>query len=289
VYHLSGANCKERVDVPSDGQKWILIVDDERKVAFFLEETLKALGKGLSVVSVGSAEEALEQVSRRPFDLVVTDLRMPGMDGLELMQRLRNSHPEMHTILITAYGSEEVEAEVRRLYPSSYLTKPFPAAEFTQAVERALQPGQQRVVLSRSPSGRTEAVRRVLATLRQGTGARCALLVDTEGQVVAQAGTAEGLSLGTILPILVEEVSVTSRVDRRLEGGAEVSLHHYEGKRYQIYAAVATDTPFLLVALSSQASPRRSGVIWLFLRRTLQELRECLWTREAGQPSALAN
>ncbi|HIE37870.1 MAG TPA: response regulator [Anaerolineales bacterium] len=277
----------ERADVPIE-QKWVLIVDDEERVAFFLGETLKALGKGLAVVSVGSAEEALEQLARRHFDLVVTDLRMPGMDGLELMQQVKETHPQTRTILITAYGSEEVEAKVRRLHPASYLTKPFPVVEFTQAVEQALQLDQGRKPANSPPFGRAEAVRRALATLRRGTGARCALLVNREGRVIAQAGTVGGLPLAGLLSTLLEEASITARLNRHLEGGADVSLHHYEGRQHQVHAAIAIDAPFMLVLLSQQPPPRRSGVVWLFLRRTLEELRELLGMEGASALSLLS-
>ncbi|HEC34853.1 MAG TPA: response regulator [Chloroflexi bacterium] len=274
----------ERTYVPTEG-KWVLIVDDEKRVAFLLEETLKALGKGLAVVSVGSAEEALKQMARRSFDLVVTDLRMPGIDGLELMQRVMDTHPQTRTILITAYGSEEVEAEVRRLQPACYLTKPFSVAEFTQAVEQALQLDQVQGGHPLPSSARADAVQRSLATLRRGTGARCALLADREGRVVAQTGTSGDLSLETILPILVEETSITARLNDHLEGRTDVSLHRYEGGRYEVHTAIATDAPFLLVLLSQRTSARRSGMIWLFLRRTLQELRDLLGADGAGHPS----
>lgn len=269
-------------------EKWVLIVDDEKRVAFFLEESLKALGKGLAVVSVGSAEEALEQLARRPFDLVVTDLRMPGMDGLELMQQVKETHPHTRTILITAYGSEEVEAEARRLESASYLTKPFPVTAFTQAVEQALQLEQTGEAYPLLRPGWAETVRRALATLRRGTGARCALLADGKGRVIAQVGTAADLPLEEILSALAEGAAITTRLEHHLKGGADLSLHHYEGEQYQVYVAIAANVPLMLVLLNQQPLPRRSGIVWLFLRRTFQELRESLGLEPGGGPSCLA-
>jgi len=264
------------------GQKSILIVDDERRVAFLLEETLKTLGSDLSIMSVASAEEALEQLAHRPFDLVVTDLRMPGMDGLELMERVREAHPQTSTMLITAYGSEEVEEKVSQLHPVWYLTKPFPIADFMRAVQEALQLDSSQVASQHLLPRRPETVRQALATLRRGTGVQCALLVDAEGRVMAQSGSVEGLALEEVLPILVQETTLTRRLDRLLAGGSEISLHHYEGSQYQIYAAVVT-APFLLVAVSQQGPPRRLGVLWLFLRRTIDELRRMLYAGGAAR------
>ena len=259
------------MSVPGE-RKRVLIVDDEERVAFFLAETVRAMGKGLSVVSVGSAEEALEQMAYRPFDLLVTDLRMPGMDGLELIRQVQHSYPQTRTILITAYGSEGVEAEVRRLRSAFYLTKPFPVGQFTQAVERALE---LEPLPSRSTSplrGAMDVVRRTLTALRRSTGAQCALLADPRGEVVAQVGVTEDRLLEAILPVLAEEAELNARMAPHMGEELGASLHHYEGDRYHLHAAIVPEG-FILVVLSRQPAPRRLGTTWLFLRRALRELR----------------
>ncbi len=118
--------------------KRILVVDDEKIVAFFLSETLAELGLEYQVETASSAEDALNKIALEPFSLVITDLRMPGMSGLELIDQVRQISPGTRTILITAYGDDEVEAEARRLGVYDYITKPFQMDRFTQMVERAL-------------------------------------------------------------------------------------------------------------------------------------------------------
>ena len=86
----------------TNSKKRILIVDDEKKVAFFLQESLEDLGDNYEVISAETAEAALQQIESQPFDLIITDLRMPGINGLELMKRVRDISPETRTILITA-------------------------------------------------------------------------------------------------------------------------------------------------------------------------------------------
>jgi CheY-like chemotaxis protein len=118
--------------------KRILVVDDEKTVAFFLSETLAELGLEYQVETACSAEDALSKIAIEPFSLVITDLRMPGISGLELIRQVRQISPGTRTILITAYGDDEVEAEARRLGVYDYITKPFQMDRFTQMVERAL-------------------------------------------------------------------------------------------------------------------------------------------------------
>jgi CheY-like chemotaxis protein len=119
--------------------KRILVVDDEESLVFFLGETLARLGPEYCVKTARSAEQALRTLSCEPVDLIVTDLRMPGKDGLELIRQARLISPCTRTILITAYGDEDVQKEARRLGAYRYITKPFTAAEFTQIVQEALQ------------------------------------------------------------------------------------------------------------------------------------------------------
>jgi DNA-binding NtrC family response regulator len=117
---------------------WILIVEDEEKVAFFLKEGLSGLENGFKVVSAPSAEEALAVITSQDFDLVIVDFRLPGRNGLELISELHASHPHTRTILITAYGSDELEAAAYRRNVCRYFAKPFRLDEFVEAVQEIL-------------------------------------------------------------------------------------------------------------------------------------------------------
>lgn len=123
-----------------DGAKGtrILIVEDEEKVAFFLKESLSDPENRYQVVNASSAEEALTAIGCHGFDLVISDFRLPGRNGLELISELQSSHPHTHTMLITAYGSDELEAAAYRHNVARYLTKPFHLDEFVEAVQEIL-------------------------------------------------------------------------------------------------------------------------------------------------------
>ena len=84
--------------------KSVLIVDDEEKVVFFLRESLEELGRDFTIGTAKSAEEALEKIETHPYDLVISDLRMPGIDGLQLLERVKERHPKTRFVLMTAYG-----------------------------------------------------------------------------------------------------------------------------------------------------------------------------------------
>jgi CheY-like chemotaxis protein len=118
--------------------KRILVVDDEKSLVFLLGENLRTMGPEYQVQTAHCGEDALDKATRESFDLIVTDLRMPGMSGLELIRRLRRVSPSIRVILITAYGDDIVEAEARHLGVFRYIRKPFRAEEFLRTTQEAL-------------------------------------------------------------------------------------------------------------------------------------------------------
>lgn len=113
----------------------ILIVDDETSVLFTLRELIEE--RGHVVREARSGEEALPLIDG--VDLVITDLSMPGMDGLELLARLHALYASLPVILLTARGSERVAVRAMKEGAYDYLTKPFDVDEMTLAIERAIE------------------------------------------------------------------------------------------------------------------------------------------------------
>ena len=103
----------------------ILLVDDDRNLVTTLSYGLrKAMGKVTSVTVCFSGPEALSMLATQRFDVVISDFNMPGMSGLELLNKIRQDHRETILVLITAYGADTLEEEVHRL-GIGYITKPF--------------------------------------------------------------------------------------------------------------------------------------------------------------------
>lgn len=115
----------------------ILIVDDEPSVLYTLEAILKP--EGYSIVKASSAEEAYAIFQNGAFDLVITDLTMPGDSGMVLLERLLNERPDILVIIITAYGSEAVAVEAMKQGAYDYLPKPFSNDDLRLTVRRAME------------------------------------------------------------------------------------------------------------------------------------------------------
>lgn len=117
-----------------------LVVDDEEPFLLSLADGVAAFDSEIRVVTASSGQAALELVDRLAVDLLVTDLRMPGMDGLELIRSLRARRPCLPVIVMTAFKSPTAEAELARFSPLAILDKPLDLGELFRAIRTALLP-----------------------------------------------------------------------------------------------------------------------------------------------------
>ena len=115
----------------------VLLVEDEPHIARGVVFNLEL--EGYAVVHVGTGEEALERVAQEPFDLVVLDLMLPGIDGLEVCRRLRDMNARIPVLMLTARSAERDRVAGLSQGADDYLTKPFSLAEFLLRVKGMLR------------------------------------------------------------------------------------------------------------------------------------------------------
>ncbi|UQA57173.1 sigma-54-dependent transcriptional regulator [Polyangium aurulentum] len=120
----------------------IVIVDDKLEMAEMLADGLG--DQGFNAIAVASGKAALARIEADPVDALVTDLRMPGMDGIELLTAARRAVPDLPVIVMTAYGAMETAIESIRRGAYHYLTKPFKLEELVVYLGRALDEGRVR-------------------------------------------------------------------------------------------------------------------------------------------------
>lgn len=112
----------------------ILIVDDEQIVRDMCAEVAEE--SGMKATAVGTAEEAFEILERAAVDIVLTDLKLPGTSGLELIQRVHNHYPQVVVVVLTQYGTIDSAVEATRLGAVDYVTKPFLIEELRSRLDR---------------------------------------------------------------------------------------------------------------------------------------------------------
>ena len=115
----------------------ILVVDDDKQVTGYLSKTLSEVAE-FSVEVAETAEKALQKIQSVMFDLVLVDLKLPDMDGIQLITEIVNSKPEILTVLITGHATIDSAVEAMRRGASDYITKPFDLDDMVTRLHRVL-------------------------------------------------------------------------------------------------------------------------------------------------------
>jgi DNA-binding response OmpR family regulator len=115
----------------------ILVVDDEGAIRYSVSKTLQRIGYEVDEASTG--EEAVDMIKKREYEVVLTDIRMPGITGVELLKRIKDASPDAIVILMTGYASLGTAVESLRLGAHDYLVKPSSSQDIRQSVTRGVE------------------------------------------------------------------------------------------------------------------------------------------------------
>jgi DNA-binding NtrC family response regulator len=121
--------------------KRILIADDDPRVLLILRDVLLRMDRSYKIISTQNGREALQEIKEDTIDLLITDVRMPGIDGIELTKAIRTLNLETAVVWITAYGCGALKTECEQLEVHRCLDKPLRIGEIRQAVRDALMTG----------------------------------------------------------------------------------------------------------------------------------------------------
>jgi two-component system response regulator PilR (NtrC family) len=179
----------------------ILVVDDEQSLREVLSIMLKRTG--YAVTSVADGEEAIELLNRDIFDLVITDLRMPKIDGLEVLRAAKSASPETVVLIITAFASADSAVEAMKQGAYDYLTKPFQVDEVQLIIRNALEKRRlttENILLKREMAsqssfaqlvGQSDAMQKVFDIVRKVADSKSNVLICGESgtgkELVARA------------------------------------------------------------------------------------------------------
>lgn len=117
----------------------VLVIDDEEEMCWALEKALRE--EHYEVTSVNNGEEGLVALAGKEIDLVLLDIRMPGVDGLTVLRQIQKLKPEVPVLIMTGYSSMPVAMEAIQRGATGYLTKPISLSDLKTAVKKALSPG----------------------------------------------------------------------------------------------------------------------------------------------------
>ncbi len=183
------------------GKDRILVVEDDRRLREVLRKILNK--RGLSTETASNGSEGLIKAKQDHFDVALVDLKMPGMDGMEVLRSLKNLSPSTYVIIMTAFGTIDSAVEAIQLGAFHYVTKPFKTAEILIVIDRALEnrdlrrkvedltrQAQQRHRLD-DILGKSAAMQSVFEMIRRVAGTDCTVLITgktgTGKELVARA------------------------------------------------------------------------------------------------------
>lgn len=247
----------------------ILIVEDHPVTASVLKTSLELLNRDYVIDEVPSGEEAMLEVNLKSFDLLVTNDHLPGVQGPDLVKRLRARHAELKAILLTDGDVEKRKAETEDLKLKAVLPKPIDADQFVEAVNRALHglEDMEDVVivvedkLGPLPHFDQAPVEAILPRLHSDLGAIAVAFVTRTGKVRVKSGTFDdGLHFGELSVLLANNFTTTAEIATVLGGAETPAIHYHSGDSYDIYALSCGEHYFLSIIFPG-GSQRQMGAV----------------------------
>jgi CheY-like chemotaxis protein len=175
--------------------KNILIVDDERPFLESLKDGIATYSDQLNVICANNGEEALGEIKSQKIDLLVTDLHMPVMDGFELLANVSKQDPYLPVIVMTAFGTPEIEEKISAMTAFHYLEKPLDFDALTQMIEQALSQKPRSFIRGITLSAFLQMVHleKKSCTLKVNTGEQFGFLFIEKGELYdAQTSDLQG-------------------------------------------------------------------------------------------------
>lgn len=228
-----------------------------------LQAGVDTLGLKLDVVSVPSGEEALLVASRKKIHLLIADIRLPGMTGLELMAKIRKRNPDIKVILVTGFTDPDLLKQYAISGASAVFSKPVPMDEFLKTVERMLMLAKTGAL---TPSALTRtgilaplvssklAVKSLdpaerLARLVKDVQAIAAILFDDQGKIVARAGELSAQEEVALFPPAIALGTAAIHLGNCLDSRQPGSFHLIPGSHYNLILSPVDSALMLLVAI----------------------------------------
>jgi CheY-like chemotaxis protein len=273
----------------------ILLVDDQRETSRMLRMMLEYLNRGYVIVDVPSGEEAILEVRRGPFDLLITDVRLPGISGLELVARMRQANPGGRVIIISGLADPDLREAAQALNADAFFAKPIDSDRFLETVQAMLGgdlppapgPPSVRAAAPAEVEGEAEAtqISGRLARLRRDLGALAVILADPDGRVVMSAGDAIRLDVKSLLNHLMVTFSAAQYITALLGDEESAHVQFFDGKNFDLYTLNVGQSFLLVVAFEGERGARAMGPVINYGRPAAADLAAALASLGVEEPA----
>jgi DNA-binding response OmpR family regulator len=280
----------------------ILVVDDSEAVCKALRDVLTL--SGYAVRTAPSGERAMQIMETAQMDLIITDLKMSGMSGIQLLKKVKDKTPSLPVIILTGFGDMDSVIEAMRAGVADYLKKPFSINEVLQVTERELRRSREIQAAAAAPvsppspaallpTGKTpslsfsakemERIDAALSELRAQTTAESVMLIEEAGCVISSKGMLNGGNLPSLCALVLNCRSTTAQVASLLGEDRSFPLHYLEGLRVAVYAAEINPVLILVAVVPKSV---KQGAVWVYAKKAVTEI-ERISVRAVGQAAPI--
>ncbi len=265
----------------TDEPNKILVVDDSPQISKALSDLLGA--SGYLVRAAPSGERALQILDSAKFDLIITDLKMTGMTGIELAKKVQEKVPGLPVIILTGFGDMDSVISALRLGVADYLKKPFSIDEVLSVVEREIVKSKGRPVTSATAAKTEEKpprlyifaqrdleqIEAVLSRLRAQATAESAMLVEQAGYVIAAKGLSSSGDVEPLSNLIASSRSSSASLASLLGEVQDFSTSYMEGQRVSVYTTSLGRSLYLAVIVPKGT---KQGLVWLYAKEAAVEI-----------------
>ncbi len=281
----------------------ILVVDDTEAICKALRDVLTVAG--YAVRTAPSGERALQILETAQMDLVITDLKMSGISGIQLLKKIKEKSPSTPVVILTGFGDMDSVIDAMRVGVADYLKKPFSVNEVLQVTAREIAKSKQApaAVVTALPVGASESIAQrlprkyafspkdnaridgALSELRAQTTAESVLIIEDTGHLVSSKGLLSNVDLASLAALVVSSLKTTTQLATLLGEAATFTLNLWEGQRVAMYAAGVNPGLVLVVVVPKAV---KQGTVLVYARKAAAEIEQIVASAHVRAESAPA-
>ena len=260
--------------------KQVLIVDDSFEMGRVLQSALLTIDRSWKIVLVPSAEEAMLETSTGKLDLMISDIHLPGISGIELVKKIRERQQTMKVIMITGLTDSKIEKEARLAGADFFLRKPIDMSLFLDTVTSLLGLVDEPLPMKDKPketsvldasliqtgaaiqADEAKTLSELIQTLNTDLGGRCTFMLNERGNIAVQAGDLpEEKFAENWGPSILSVISTVEKVSRKMAQAPSDNVIALRGEKFNLLLSAVADFTLVVVLPSGKRSVRMALAI----------------------------
>jgi FixJ family two-component response regulator len=251
----------------------VLIIDDQHDTRRFLQDALATLDPAIETFAVPSGEEALLEVTQRKAELLIVDLRLPGISGQEMIRKVKQSNPQMKVIIVSGLDNIDLKRIAVEVEAEDFFSKPIDLERFLSSVGRCLDLPEEVLASSGEEDEPVENIPEQLRLLRHKLEAISVLLLDERGRVLARAGELpdDEFEMSFITPVMAT-LSASAKISSSLGKRTPSGIVYIAGKDQDILITHIGVSYALLISIPALVGKNAFSDSYVMIARVVKDI-----------------